>query len=1317
MQFIHVLGLWLINLELTGTILGVSFHQPKFSSCASWNSTGISFVNNNNTIGAHYLDIFIDINNNIYVADSINYRIQIWHNGSHNSSRELSDNLNLPNSLFVTIDDYIYIDNGNDGRVDKWPLNLVQNISVMYVNRGCIDLFIDINNTLYCAIANGSLIVKMSLQDNTNTMITAAGTGCAGSLPNMLDRPCGIFVDSNFNLYVADTGNNRIQQFSRGELNGITVCGNGAPDTIELKTPTSIVLDADGYLFIVDSDNNRIIGSGPTGFRCLFGCSGSPGIASDQLSRPRSLAFDSYGNMFVTDINNDRIQMFLLATNSCDETTIPPRQTSTTNNELVTSTFHLQSTANITKTTAGESTTQLPRDQPTSTQHFNTTQSCFSPIITLFPSISSSTAPIQFRRSEDLHINSYIEVNCIASLAVITQWAVFNCRSTCSLRTKLDQSVITTLSELFIRARTLAYGLYELKLTVTMVASTDLISSASVYVRINPPNIIPNLVEFGTSMISSGQEQDLTFNPGSFSVNPDESTFNLSDWTYEYYCRTYDSNKIEVLQTFNQTNHSCFSNRSSNTVAWQYGSIVPSTSSVTIFAGSLASNQTYQFVVHMVNCRDLTFQVKGFLMVKVADTNSPKVAIACVISTMCSFNGEYQKINPNTQVALFSVCLDNCTSIKNIKWNIYKGSMNLSTDIVKWTQMNKSQDSFFFGMNTSNFTAINKLFLDNSQVYYWRFEVVYTFVTKEISLSALNFIINQPPENGTCSISPLNGTTSSLFTINCLGWIDDDDIKDYSFYGWTTDRTERIMLAFTTLPTLKIRLPAGNGNTSLLVMMVHIRDMLDCMTEFYMEAPVVILDLTEINTLINVLQEPTKGATINPFVQLLASGYQNTVGQIIILIAQELNKMNKQNIETAVENGISAASISVSSLGSARLHASSIPLNMSVMNKYNEKLNILTNVRNYLMMFITNMTITTVNSIKLQASILALLTEATNQLTRTASELASAKCHQLSFALSEIAKKISYEDAQFAATLIAQCIGNALTAINRQLQERGNDLDLDSICGNILPNDYDNDFEFVRSNLKLFIDGDDFSWEAIQKGRNLYCQMKMSNKIAVQCNETLAAVTTALNIHLNIAQSTIINTTAVFISLEKTTMASVSSKLIRQVGDAQIRMSPMFDSNVTENSSVLLRSIMQPLAVAGASRSQAKTNLSTSISLSLFDLNSNEISIRTSANHSIELLIPRDPNSLIPPMTLQNVTSMSSVQPFNLHVVNMTQFLTNTNLSVSLHFEIRPLNVSLGYLFIYKFDNSPELNSAINQMDGWSLLCPSSKFRYCDLKK
>jgi hypothetical protein len=74
------------------------------------------------------------------------------------------------------------------------------------------------------------------------------------------------------------------------------------------------------------------------------------------------------------------------------------------------------------------------------------------------------------------------------------------------------------------------------------------------------------------------------------------------------------------------------------------------------------------------------------------------------------------------------------------------------------------------------------LFLNNPHVSYWRFEVVYTFLS-EISSSALNFVVNQPPQNGSCSISPLNGTTSTLFSISCPDWFDQDGIEDYSLYG------------------------------------------------------------------------------------------------------------------------------------------------------------------------------------------------------------------------------------------------------------------------------------------------------------------------------------------------------------------------------------------------------------------------------------------------------------------------------------------------------------------------------------------------------
>ncbi|CAF3435136.1 unnamed protein product, partial [Rotaria sp. Silwood2] len=43
---------------------------------------------------------------------------------------------------------------------------------------------------------------------------------------------------------------------------------------------------------------------------------------------------------------------------------------------------------------------------------------------------------------------------------------------------------------------------------------------------------------------------------------------------------------------------------------------------------------------------------------------------------------------------------------------------------------------------------------------------------------------------------------------------------------------------------------------------------------------------------------------------------------------------------------------------------------------------------------------------------------------------------------------------------------------------------------------------------------------------------------------------------------------------------------------------------------------------------------------------------------------------------------------------------------MSVHFEIQPLDRSLGYMFIYKFNGTPHLNSSKINIDGWSLFCP-----------
>ncbi len=119
--------------------------------------------------------------------------------------------------------------------------------------------------------------------------------------------------------------------------------------------------------------------------------------------------------------------------------------------------------------------------------------------------------------------------------------------------------------------------------------------------------------------------------------------------------------------------------------------------------------------------------------------------------------------------------------------------------------------------------------------------------------------------------------------------------------AWTTDSSEQVMLASTIVSSSQLRLPPGSDNMSSVNMVVHIRDMLNGVTQFDMQSVVVVPDVAGISTLVNVLQQSST-ATINtnPIIQLLADGNQNTVGQVITSLSQVFNEMNSRNVETAV---------------------------------------------------------------------------------------------------------------------------------------------------------------------------------------------------------------------------------------------------------------------------------------------------------------------------------------------------------------------------------------------------------------------------------
>ena len=261
-----------------------SFNQPQFCSNASWNPNAITFADNT-IVGPYPRALFITSKNTMVVPRNDNGQILIWNDDTTHPTRTIVANLSFPATLFVTVDDQIFVDNGGiKGQVNRWTLNGTRFASLLFLYSQCESLFVDVNNNLYCCAAEQHQVVYQSLSDPSTEMTILAGRGCAGSTAQMLNYPTGIFVTITLDLYVADHNNDRVQLFRWGQRNGETVAGSGSNGPITLNRPTVVFVDGDDYLFIVDTGHARIVRSGPDGFRCVLGCSGSGGPGSHQLN-------------------------------------------------------------------------------------------------------------------------------------------------------------------------------------------------------------------------------------------------------------------------------------------------------------------------------------------------------------------------------------------------------------------------------------------------------------------------------------------------------------------------------------------------------------------------------------------------------------------------------------------------------------------------------------------------------------------------------------------------------------------------------------------------------------------------------------------------------------------------------------------------------------------------------------------------------------------------------------------------------------------------------------------------------------------------
>ena len=119
---------------------------------------------------------------------------------------------------------------------------------------------------------------------------------------------------------------------------------------------------------------------------------------------------------------------------------------------------------------------------------------------------------------------------------------------------------------------------------------------------------------------------------------------------------------------------------------------------------------------------------------------------------------------------------------------------------------------------------------------------------------------------------------------------------------WTNDITKRQLIAFSFVSDTEIRLPTADDGVSSLNLLVNIRDTLGCITEYNLTSVHVLPDTAGINGLIDSLQVSVSAANGNPIVQILTSGNQNAVGQVLVSLSQVFNKMNNESIQTAVSS-------------------------------------------------------------------------------------------------------------------------------------------------------------------------------------------------------------------------------------------------------------------------------------------------------------------------------------------------------------------------------------------------------------------------------
>ena len=135
--------------------------------------------------------------------------------------------------------------------------------------------------------------------------VIIAGTSAPDPVSNQLGGPACIYIEARDTLYICDTRNFRIQMWTTGAANGITVIDT----TVEDDRRVALISDTYGYLCISDDKTERLLRYAPisTNRATVAGYNGISSSALYALNSPMDIAVDGNLNLYIADSRNQRV--------------------------------------------------------------------------------------------------------------------------------------------------------------------------------------------------------------------------------------------------------------------------------------------------------------------------------------------------------------------------------------------------------------------------------------------------------------------------------------------------------------------------------------------------------------------------------------------------------------------------------------------------------------------------------------------------------------------------------------------------------------------------------------------------------------------------------------------------------------------------------------------------------------------------------------------------------------------------------------------------------------------------------------------------